>query len=280
MKPFKENLLPEELGQLSHALESLENLEAIGLSGSYAIAENDRLSDIDICVYMRETVPEASVRRKLYRDLGISEFPFFDVHFEVQICDAVLLNGVDIGLNWMTVPFIKSFLATLESDTGTDELLPGGLLMTKPLSDRKGTIEHLQALVPPYPMERAMERIKSSIKRAYFDLYTLRWLEKAILRHDIYLFAFQKGDAVDSLLTSLYAVNRTWYCSGKRIAREIDSFGFQPHRLHSRLESILFHSAKIPDLEVCHHDLKSLFRETVDIALNQYPSLDLPKVWP
>jgi predicted nucleotidyltransferase len=95
---------------------SIDGVSAIGLSGSYARGQDDALSDVDVCVYVKDELPLPQVRQGAYAGLGFTDFIYFDIDFEYSRGDGIAVNDVRCDFNWMSTPVVLSFLQRLGSD--------------------------------------------------------------------------------------------------------------------------------------------------------------------
>lgn len=255
-------------------------VKAIGISGSYARATIDPLSDIDICVFADPDIPLAHVRGSAYQEVGCGEVIYFDVDFETSRGDGFRMDGVRCDFNWMSVPRVKEFLQRLRTDFGTPEYLPGGLMQVKEILDPDGVIAGLKAAIPVYSDERAQYRIKKAVEDLHFSYYELGWLGKAVYREDILLFFKYQVQTLDSIVQILFALNKAWLADEKGLIKLIGNFECAPTEMSARLNEIMTSRNDRHDLESAYQQLKELLFDIVQVALKRYPGLDLPQSWP
>lgn len=270
------NIVTSNVVNLTH---SVENVRAIGLSGSHAREQEDALSDIDVCVYVDGKLPLPQARQKAYASLGFTDFIYFDVDFEYSRGDGIAVNNVRCDFNWMSTSVILSFLQRLKSDFDCSEFIPGGLSSVKKLHDPSRTIDRLQKAIPQYSDARAKYRIEKAINDAHFSLYGLGWLKKAAFRNDYFLFLKYKYTILETLFRALFALNHEWLSDEKWLTKRIASFQYVPERIEARIRSIITHQDGDKDLSNCLTSLKRLFADTVLSAHQRYPELDLPIKW-
>ena len=257
----------------------LDEIEAIGLSGSYSRHLEDSLSDVDICIYVRGTLPPADSRERAYHHLGLTDWLYFDVDFEQSRGDGVRIDGQRCDLCWMSIPAVSSFLRLLRTDFDCAEWLPGGLSTVETLHDPKGRLERLRAEIPVYSHSRARHRFKSATNGAYISLYNLGWLKKAAFREDYFSFLKNEYDLLEKLFYALFALNQEWYSDEKRLTRRIMSFEYVPEDADKRIQSVVMREGENRQLRGGLESIKGLFEETVSLAHCKYPDLDLPKDW-
>src|SRR5690242_16906785 len=115
------------LDRVVFLLSTMEEVRAVGLTGSRASGHADAFSDIDLMVIGAKRVPAGEDRLRLYRELQPSEVPIFDVDLGVLRNDLLSMDGTLLDVNWCAIPGVERFLRELEQDPDCDEFLPGGL---------------------------------------------------------------------------------------------------------------------------------------------------------
>jgi hypothetical protein len=220
-----------------------------------------------------------SRRKAAYAAAGYTEMLYFDVDFETSRGDGYWRQGIRYNFNWMRTDHVKAYLKKLESDFGSSEYLPGGLRIVKAVHDPKGIIPGLQAEIAEYSDERGRFRIKQKLEALHFSLYSLGWLEKAAFRKDRYLFLKYKQSALELLFQILYALNKEWLSDEKGLAKRILRFRYTPDQFEKRVYSIIMHHNQDAELKHCLLSLKELFADTVLLAQQRYPDLELPRDW-
>jgi predicted nucleotidyltransferase len=273
---------PNDTAIINRAVELFNDfgeVVAVGLSGSRARNDADVYSDFDFVVLAREDIPSAQRRKRQYESRGVADFPYFDVDHQVCIDDGLTIDGVRCEIIWMSVPFMRSYLAALDREFDCDEFLPGGLLRTKPLFDPDNVIDALKAAVPPYSRERALYRIRKHLRNAHFHIYVLGWFDKAAFRNDHFSFFRHARDAIEDFIACSFALNRRWFSDEKGVIGIVDTFELMPENASERLTSVITHTGENADLNQCLRNLKGLFREISAIADLQYPNSGFPLHW-
>jgi len=267
---------------LSKAVELFKDFRevvSIGLSGSRAKSDADQYSDFDFVVLAKGDIPSAERRKRQYESRGAADFPYFDIDHQVCIDDGLTTDGMRCEIMWMSVPFIKTYLASLESNPDCEEFLPGGLLRTKSLFDPDNVIDALKAEVPVYSTERAINRLRKHLSNALFHIYVLGWFDRAAFRNDHFCFFRHARDIIEDFITCSFALNKRWYSDEKRVIGILDSFKLIPTNVSERLTSIIMHTGGNADLNRCLRNLKELFKEISSIANEEYPNSGLPLDW-
>lgn len=252
---------------------------AVGLSGSRARNAADAYSDFDLVVFMPEEVPPEKHRRKCYHDAGFDDLPYFDIHCEAGVDDALMIDKYRCQIVWMSLPCVESYLEALDTDFDCDEFLPGGILQTVPLLDPDHVIDQLKSDVPPYCRARSEQRLKNHLRDAHASIYGQGWLEKAVQRGDYFSFRKHLDHMLDHFIICVFALNRTWYCEEKRLVTVLDDFELVPAHAGQRLNALLMHTGENADLSASLDDLKELFMELAALAQYHYPDVRFPLDW-
>jgi predicted nucleotidyltransferase len=274
--PESVNTIVEKVSNIIHYLPAVS---AIALSGSYARQLDDALSDVDICVYVKDQLPSASVRENAYAKLGLNDFIYFDVDFEQLRGDGVRINGMRCDVAWFSIPKVQSILQALEHDFGCQEGLPGALSTMQTLYDPHNIISRLQNEIPSYSGARAKHRIQKAMEEAHYSVYSLGWLKKAAFRQDYFSYMKYTYELLDKLFYTWFALNRAWFSEEKRLTRQITSFHYLPKHAVQRIRSIILHQDENENLDTCLTQIKQLFQDTVGCIYQQYPDLKVPTTW-
>ena len=146
-----------------------------------------------------------------------------------------------------------------------DEFLPGGILKLCPLQGYEKQHELILQLIK-YSDVRSIKRVQSFLNKIHFHMYTLKWLDKAIIRNDYYSFNKHSQQCIDDIITVLYSLNKQWYSEEKRLLSIIDSFQLAPDNISNRLESIIMRKNDNRDMSQCILNLKTVISEISTIA--------------
>jgi predicted nucleotidyltransferase len=271
--------MEDSMSKALDILKGFDEVVAVGLSGSSARGNRDKMSDLDIAVFASGELPCPETRRRRYATCAISDTTYFDEDFGISRCDGLQIDGIDCGFIWMSLPKAEVFLRALTEDFGCDEYLPGGLMTMRAILDPEGIIPALRDSVPTYPDGRAKHRIKKNVNVAYFSIYVLAWLHKAAMRNDYFSFLKYEYEVLDNFFTALFALNHRWYSDEKRLTEIVRSFEVAPRDVGDRIESIIMHKNGCEDLPQCLREIKGLFADFAAIALEKYPDLSVPGDW-
>ena len=137
----------EQYSKPVQLLKEFEQVEAVGLSGSVSSGVGDELSDIDLCVFVTDTLPSSAERRRHYKAAGITEFKYFDGDLDVSRIDGLEIDDTDYDFLWMSLLEVQRLLRHTSIDLDCDEYLAAGLLTTKPVFDPRGHIARLRNLM-------------------------------------------------------------------------------------------------------------------------------------
>jgi predicted nucleotidyltransferase len=257
----------------------LEKIKAIGLSGSHARHMADSLSDVDLCIYVAGVIPAAEIRREAYHTLGFEKELYFDIDFETSRGDGFELYGERCDFNWMSITAVTDFLDALTVDFDSPEWLPGGLQTVAPLYDPQHELVQLQHNIPVYSDVRAQHRLAKMLQESHFTLYGLGWLDKAVLRRDVFSFQKYQHALLQNLFAILYALNQQWFSDEKRLTKRIMAFDLKPIQADERIENIIMYQHGNENLKTCLANIKSLFADTVSLVNKKYPELECPSKW-
>jgi predicted nucleotidyltransferase len=257
----------------------IEEIRAVGLSGSRARQMADTLSDVDLCVYVAGELPSANTRREAYHALGFNHELYFDIDFESSHGDGFEMDGLRCDFTWMSITAVTEFLEALTVDFDCPEWLPGGLQTVEPLYDPHSELVRLQNNIPAYSDARAQHRVAKILQEAHFTLYGLGWLDKAALRRDVFSFQKYQHALLQNLFAVLYALNQQWFSDEKRLTKRIMAFDLKPNQVDDRIENIIMHKHGNENLKTCLTNIKSLFADTVSLVNKKYPELECPSKW-
>ena len=257
---------------------AFDSLSIAGFAGSMTNGNSDALSDIDIAIIHENKMPEPSMRRKLYAVCD-AEVKWIDVDFEVSRGDGIMLEGKRVDFIHMEETFVKEYISNLEVDIECDEFLPGGLLSLKPIIDKNNGLPEIRSRIQSYPDGRARKRTQAFLSHEYFNIYTLQWFEKAIVRNDEYSFLKNMFESLDRFMTVIHALNRTWYSNEKRLIAKLHDFQHCPANASGRIHRILSRDGEFKSMRHCTNGIIKLFSELSRLAKDVFDGLAVPSEW-
>lgn len=235
----------EIINKLIEGISSVEEVQAIGISGNKKALPQAGEGDIDIFVYC-DAIPECRIRKNILGQMGVllesSKVDVFEGgHWGVG--DFGLINGVETWIMYFTVSdALKEIEAILDGDY-PDKLdnyyyPTGRCAMLKDISvfyDKNSFLTSLKERLLKYP-----EKLEEKLIQYHFDeLDDVEDLERAVTRRDVLFYHFAMDIALDHFLQALFAINKTYFPSRKRTLKFIENFNIKPVNCNERLLEII-----------------------------------------
>jgi len=131
----------------------------------------------------------------------------------------------------------------------------------------------------PNTRGKSGQKAFKNLVHAHWFICGWRVLEKAVYRKDVLAYQQARSKWLTALVAALYAINRVWQESRRRLRFCSRHFGIIPEGFLERLESIILRKGRFQDLECCHLELRTLFRDLCVLASERYPEWHLPTNW-
>jgi predicted nucleotidyltransferase len=187
-------------------------VEAIALSGSLSTGTNDKNSDIDLYVYIKEVIP-LSLRKALIEEIGTTRadlnLQYWDLGDEWYHAD----TGIEVDLIYWHVSWIEEqverILTHHQASLGYSTCFWHTILKSRPLFDRQGWFQKLQKICQqPYPEELRQEIVNKNhaVLRNIIPSYRHQ-IEKAFLRNDLVSLNHRVAAFLASYFDILFALN-------------------------------------------------------------------------
>lgn len=144
------------------------------------------------------------------------------------------VDGVPLELIWWPRAFAEEQVDALfaEEPTGTGDALAHGIALRT-----CGLLERWQARLDDYPEELALERIdNAALTWGGFAAAGLLTIARPTER--VSMLEYMVGDA-QRVLKIVYALNRVWPPTTKRLAARLEPLAIKPDRLAERIEQAL-----------------------------------------
>lgn len=270
-------------------LKRFNTVKAASMAGSHALGQADRYSDLDIQVFTSDEIPDPSTRRKIYGacpgiECKLLAHPIsavldkspFSSNYEMDWID---IEGAKCDIVWLPQPGVEHLISALPADPDFPETIGVLTRVIQPLFDPEGYIEQLRKRCPEYPTERARRKAGNCFGHPHWFICDWRVLEKAIYRNDIPGYQQAENEMVEYLVKGLYAVNRVWQESRRRLRFHSREFSVLPENFLNRLEAMILRKGPFQNLESCHWELRSLFHDLCLLANNRYPEWHLSEDW-
>ena len=211
-------------------------VEEVVLTGSVSRGVADEVSDIEMLFVTREQLELAECFEHVRR-IGFEELDTWGVQGTETKRVFGYLDGVPVETIWWSRDFAEAFLARIVAGepSGSAEALANGVALRT-----VGLLEDWQERLRAYPDDLAAARIEDAalpwggfhasgmltLARPGDRLQLVEWLLDACLR----------------VLQIVYALNRVWLPTTKRLADRVQELAVKPERLAERIEQVLTES--------------------------------------
>lgn len=234
----------DKVACLLDEVSQLDDVIAIGRTGTIEANPRPGESDIDIFVFC-DRIPGEETRKAAYQRR--SEL-FADC--ALTVCaggdwgtgDVLDVDGVETMLMYFRMDETMAYLDEVRAGKRTASVngfYPIGRVATirsiNITHDRTGALASLQESLAVYPDELREAMVRAHLRRAYDE----EDLGRSVLRKDVLFYHQVLEDALDHYLQVLYATNRTYFPSRKRIEQYIAGFALKPDRCYERLLAVV-----------------------------------------
>lgn len=262
--------LESSFQSLIGALSRLESVRAIGKTGGAALSA-DGFSDIDLFIFC-EQLPTREERAAVYASLasGCSVVKYGEAeHPHWGLVDSLLLGGQEVYPMFFTqnafVDSIRSILDGERIEREANYFYPTGrcasILGMHPFYDPDGFLEKLKQVCEQYP-----DSLRNTMLNAMLPkLDDEEDFQRAIRRGDVLFFHATLDLALDSFLQTLYALNRVYFPSRKRLLEIIASFQIKPRDCEERLLRVVEMSSKSNTLSDAYDVWQQLCAELFEL---------------
>jgi predicted nucleotidyltransferase len=259
----------QELAQRVADALPLEVAEEVVLTGSVSRGVADEVSDIEMLIVTPEQMELAACFEHA-RAAGLEELDTWGDQSTPTRRVSGLLDDVSLELVWWsrenTESSIDSFFSSSDLSSGADAIAHGVALRTS------GSLSRWQARLSEYPEELARARIEdAALTWGGFSpagLLTLARPGERLSRTE------RMVDDASRVLRIVFALNRVWLPTTKRLAARVESLGVRPARLAERIEEAFSESEPRRALLV----MTELQSETVALAPDG-PNVNRARSW-
>ena len=239
------------------------------LTGSVSRGVADEVSDIEMLIVTPEQMELAACFEHA-RAAGLEELDTWGDQSTPARRVSGYLEGVPLELIWWSREYaessIDSFFRPSDTSSAADAIAHGAALRTS------GSLARWQARLSDYPEELVRARIEDAALTwggfAAAGLLTLARPGEQLARIE------RMMDDASRVLRIVYALNRVWQPTHKRLAERVASLGVKPARLAERIEEALSESDPRRALLV----LTELQSETVALAPDG-PNVNRARWW-
>jgi len=238
------------------------------LTGSAAVGDSDRYSDLDLILYY-DTLPAEKAVEVAREQLAATDVKPLDAPTAREFGEAYTVDGVECQVGHVTIAAwegdMASVLEGLEVESPIQQAL-GGLLDSVALHGDE-LIGRWQAKAASYPDALAQAMVKH-----YLRFFPLWYVADRLALRDATIWEQQvRVESAQRILGVLAGLNRLYYSTYqfKRTHAFAAKMSIVPESLTDRLEA-LFGAERAAAIE----ELESLVRETVDLVGIHMPELD------
>jgi predicted nucleotidyltransferase len=246
----------------------LEVAEEVVLTGSVSRGVADEVSDIEMLVVTPEQL-DLAVCFEHARAAGLEELDTWGDQSTPTRRVSGMREGVPLELIWWSRDYAESAIDSIfdgDMAAAAEAIVHGVALRTS------GSLARWQARLSDYPEELAKARIEDAALTwggfAPAGLLTLARPGELLSRTERML------DDATRVLSMLYAINRVWPRTTKRLAARVESLAVKPERLAERIEEAFSETDPRRALLV----MTELQSDTVALAPDG-PNVNRARVW-
>lgn len=243
-------------------------VEEVVLTGSVSRGVADEVSDIEMLVVTTEPL-ELDECFEHARAIGLERMDTWGPQGTDTKRVFGYLEGVPIELIWWSRDFAETSVAAILAGepSGSGDALANGVALRS-----AGLLDDWQARLRDYPDEVAAERIEDAAL-TWGGYAPEGWLTVLRPGDRLALVELIYDDAM-RVLKIVYAVNRVWPPTTKRLAERLEELPLKPDRLAERIEEALTEPSPAQAALV----MKELQLETAELAPSG-PNIDRARVW-
>jgi len=243
-------------------------VEEVVLTGSVSRGVADEVSDIEMLVVTTEPL-ELDECFEHARAIGLERMDTWGPQGTDTKRVFGYLEGVPIELIWWSRDFAETSVAAILAGepSGSGDALANGVALRS-----AGLLDDWQARLRDYPDEVAAERIEDAAL-TWGGYAPEGWLTVLRPSDRLALVELIYDDAM-RVLKIVYAVNRVWPPTTKRLAERLEELPLKPDRLAERIEEALTEPSPAQAALV----MKELQLETAELAPSG-PNIDRARGW-
>jgi len=238
------------------------------LTGSVSRGVADELSDIEMLLVTTERLELTDCFGHIER-AGLVELDTWGVQGTDVSRVFGYYEGVPVETTWWPREFADATVAALVSDepSAAAEALAGGIALRT-----RGLLDAWQQRLGVYPEALAAARIEAAAL-TWGGFHPTGFLTLARPGERLALVEYLYNDAV-RVLRIVYALNRAWQPTSKRLADRVQALAVKPDRLAERIEEALTEPDPLRAMLV----MSELQVDTVDLA-PRGPNVDRARRW-
>lgn len=243
-------------------------VEEVVLTGSVSRGVADEISDIEMLLVTAKQLDRAECFEHA-RGVGLVSLDTWGVQGTEVSRVFGYYQGIPIELTWWPHDFAQASVTALlagEHSSAADAIANGIALRTV------GMLETWQVQLRVYPEALAAARIEEAAL-TWGGFHPTGFLTLARPRERLALVEYLCNDAV-RVLRIVYALNRTWQPTSKRLADRVGALRVKPDRLAERIEDALTEADALRAMLV----MTELQADTADLAPSG-PNIDRARRW-
>lgn len=258
--------------RLGNDFAALPGVCAVMVTGSVALGESDRYSDIDMTAYYHELPPEEHLHAIRLKNRGSERLWVLGDRNDDGFAESYIVDGVHVQVGHITLDAWEQQMAVVLEQF--DPATP----LHKALS---GTLDCLPLygyeLIAQWK-ERAVlypDGLARAVVEKHLAFFPLWYLEQYLEPRDAVLWTYQSlVEAAQNILGVLAGLNRVYYTTFqfKRMHKFVASLRRAPARLAERIEMLF-----AGDIHTAVLTLEELVRETVVLVQQHMPEVDTTK---
>lgn len=254
------------------AFAALPGARAAMVTGSVALGESDRFSDIDMTVYYDTLPPDDALDAIRTSHRGSERLWVLGDRSEGGFIESYIVHGVHLQIVHITLDAWEQQMAVVLDECNPSTPLHkamSGTLNCIPLYGEE-LIAQWKERIGRYPDGLARALVEKHL--TFFPVWFLgRYLEP----RDAVLWTYQSlVEAAQNILGVLAGLNRLYYATFqfKRMRKFIAAMQYAPPRLAERIEQLF--AGDIPAAAIV---LEGLVRDTVELVQQHMPGVDTAK---
>jgi uncharacterized protein DUF4037 len=243
-------------------------VEEVVLTGSVSRGVADEFSDLELLLVTRTRVDLADCFAYA-RDVGLVDLDTWGAQGTEVSRVFGYRDGVPVETTWWPRGFAEASVSALLAgeQSAAAEALAGGVALRT-----AGLLETWQERLRVYPEALAVARIEEAAL-PWGGFHPKGFLTLARPGERLALVEYLYRDAL-RVLRIVYALNREWQPTSKRLADRVGELSLKPERLAERIEEAL----TVPDPLRAMLVMTELQADTVDLA-PQGPNVDRARRW-
>lgn len=258
--------------RLGNNFAALPRVCAVMVTGSVALGESDRYSDIDMTAYYHELPPEEQLHVIRMKNRGSERLWVLGDRNDDGFAESYIVDGVPVQVGHITLDAWEQQMAVVLEQF--DPATP----LHKALS---GTLDCLplygHELIAQWKERAAMypDGLARAVVEKHLAFFPLWYLERYLEPRDAVLWTYQSlVEAAQNLLGVLAGLNRVYYTTFqfKRMRKFVASLRYVPAGLAERIEMLFAGNIHIAVLT-----LEELVRDTVALVQQYMPEVDTTK---